>query len=209
MNAKDKESPWNEIFDNFSFLVFSLSLSPSLWISSHLVDWSRINIGGLFCHRRKNIGYCPRKVVDPHPDLLIDWSEERISCHCLSQLSSSSLNISIHTKGETKSTWPKIFGLSRWTSILIGWSWSKKPENKKSLSQLPPPPWEGTPLAWLTNELTTSLFVKSIEKWEITILLDFDHPHSGNTGVKLGRKSPDPDIFFKLQNGSNAILKLI
>ena len=78
MNAKDKESPWNEIFDNFSFLVFSLSLSPSLWISSHLVDWSRINIGGLFCHRRKNIGYCPRKVVDPHPDLLIDWSEERI-----------------------------------------------------------------------------------------------------------------------------------
>ena len=114
------------------------------------------------------------------------WSVERlirgknISCHCLNYhrlvlISRSSLEEKPNQLGR------KYLVLAG----VIGCSWSKKPENKKSLSQLPPPPWEGTPLAWLTNELTTSLFVKSIQKWEITILLDFDHPHSGNTGVNL------------------------
>ena len=85
MNAKDKESPWNEIFDNFSFLVsFSLLLSHSLLSKGKTLTSSRQNIHAYpqlwrpFLPSSKNIGSCPRKVADPHPDLLIDWSEERI-----------------------------------------------------------------------------------------------------------------------------------
>ena len=91
MKAKDKESPWNEIFDNFSFLVsFSLLLSPSLLSKRETLTSSRQNIHAYpqlwrpFLPSSKKYWILSQKSCRSS-----SWSVDRLirgkklSCHCL------------------------------------------------------------------------------------------------------------------------------
>ena len=153
-----------------------------------------------------------KKILDLVPEklsifILICWTTDQRKEYILplSQLSSSSPNISILTRGETKSTWPKIFGLSRCHRLLL----IKEAREQKVFISAAAAAMRGDPLGlaykWADNIAVCQIYPKMRNH----NTFGFWSPSFWEYRGKLGQNSPDPDIFFKLQNGSNATLKLI